>query len=76
MAIEGVDGSQVGDPVKGARAMFDLAQLENPPMHLPLGAIAYERVKIKFKALLEEIDQFEYLGKPTDFPEGAESQMK
>ncbi|MDA0195142.1 MAG: oxidoreductase [Bacteroidetes bacterium] len=75
-AIAGVSGIQKGDPVKGARAMYDLVQLENPPMHLPLGGIAYERIPAKLKGVLAEIEKFEYLGKPTDYPEGAESQMK
>ena len=68
-AIEGGDGKQIGDPVKAAQAIFDLTLLDNPPVHLPLGAIAYKRAREKYKSLLEEFDQFEYLGKPTDFPE-------
>jgi len=69
-AIESVAGKQIGDPVKGAQAMYDLTLLENPPVHFPLGAVAFDRAREKYAALLEEFDQFEYLGKPTDFPEG------
>jgi len=75
-AIEDVAGKQIGDPVKGAQAMYDLTLLENPPVHLPLGAVAYDRARNKYKSLLEEFDQFEYLGKPTDFPEGEDPRAK
>ena len=68
-AIKGVSGSQVGDPVKAVKAMFALTKLENPPVHLPLGGPAYKRVAIKLEELKEEVDQFEYLGRPTDFEE-------
>ncbi len=71
-SLEGVNGKQIGDPAKGAQAIYDLTLLENPPVHLPLGAAAYDRARAKYKSLLEEFEQFEYLGRPTDFPEGAD----
>ena len=49
--------------------MYELTQLKNPPLHLPLGGPAYARIKIKLHDFGEEIDQFEYLGLPTDYPE-------
>ena len=66
-AIREVSGNQVGDPIRAANAMFDVTTIENPPVHLPLGGPAYKRARIKFNEILEEIDQFEYLGKPTDY---------
>lgn len=66
--IDNINGNQVGDPMRAAYAMHDLAYLENPPVHLPLGGPAYERARAKIDTLAEEIDQFEYLGLPTDFP--------
>ncbi|MFK7952889.1 MAG: oxidoreductase [Ekhidna sp.] len=68
-AIREVSGSQVGDPKKAVQAMYDLTLLENPPVHLPLGGPAYKRIGIRLQEFKEEIDAFEYLGKPTDFPE-------
>lgn len=68
-AIRDVSGSQVGDPVKAVRAMFELTRLDNPPVHLPLGGPAYKRVSLKLQELKEEVDQFEFLGRPTDFEE-------
>ncbi|MEM6738171.1 MAG: oxidoreductase [Bacteroidota bacterium] len=68
-AIKEVSGNQVGDPVRAAKAMFEVTTLDQPPIHLPLGGPAYKRARIKFNEILEEIDKFEYLGKPTDYTE-------
>lgn len=62
-----VDGNQQGDPFKAAEAMYALTELENPPIHLPLGAIAYRRLREKIQELTQEVDQYEYLGRPTDY---------
>ncbi len=68
-SLEQVSGHQPGDPVKGAQAMFNVVQLEHPPMHLPLGGPAYKRVRTKLQDFLTEIDEFESLGLPTDYTE-------
>lgn len=60
-------GHQPGDPVKAVKAMIDLTELEYPPVHLPLGYLAYKRVNIRLTEFKEELDKYEYLGKPTDF---------
>ncbi len=65
--LQSISGNQTGDPVKGAEAMVALTRLENPPVHLPLGAIAYKRARQKFHSFLEELDQFQNVGLPTDF---------
>lgn len=75
-AIREVSGNQVGDPVKGMKALFELTRLDNPPVHLPLGGPAYKRARIKFTEILEEIDQFENLGLPTDYTEEEFEAMK
>ena len=63
----GRDGNQAGDPVKAAEAMYQLVRLPNPPQHLLLGAFAYKLVRQKLQGVLQEIDDFAYLGEPTDF---------
>ncbi|MEQ9405843.1 MAG: oxidoreductase [Cyclobacteriaceae bacterium] len=68
-SIQGVSGKQVGDPVRAVKAMYELTRLDNPPVHLPLGGAAYKRVNIKLEEFKNEVDEFEYLGKPTDFTE-------
>ncbi len=66
-AIASVSGKQVGSPRKAAEAMYALTLLDQPPVHLPLGEAAYKRARIKFRAILEELDAHESLGLPTDY---------
>jgi NAD(P)-dependent dehydrogenase (short-subunit alcohol dehydrogenase family) len=68
-AIGNGSGKQIGDPLRGAQAMYDVTQLENPPVHLPLGGPAYHRARIKFNDILKELDDYEYIGLPTDYTE-------
>ncbi|WP_420315811.1 oxidoreductase [Ekhidna sp.] len=68
-SIREVSGNQIGDPVRAAEAMFQITTLDSPPVHLPLGGPAYKRVGIRLQEFKEEIDKFEYLGKPTDYTE-------
>ena len=68
-AIGDVSGKQVGDPIKGAEAMYAVTELENPPAHLPLGGPAYRRFRAKLDELRQELDAYEYMGLPTDYPE-------
>jgi len=75
-SIREVSGSQIGDPIKAVKAMYDLTKLEQPPVHLPLGGPAYKRARIKFNDLLKEIDAFESLGMPTDYTEEELKAMK
>ncbi|TDN37379.1 SDR family NAD(P)-dependent oxidoreductase [Hymenobacter sp. UV11] len=63
----GRDGNQAGDPVKAAEALYQLVRLPQPPVHLLLGGFAYKLVREKLQNLLKEIDDFAYLGEPTDF---------
>ena len=68
--MESYSGTQIGDPGRAARAMFDVVRLAKPPLHLPLGAMAYRVARAKYAATLQEFDEFEHLGLPTDFPVG------
>ncbi|RZK37932.1 MAG: SDR family NAD(P)-dependent oxidoreductase [Hymenobacter sp.] len=63
----GRDGNQKGDPAKAAEAMYQLVRLPSPPVHLLLGDFAYQLVREKLRGMLKEIDDFAYLGEPTDF---------
>jgi NAD(P)-dependent dehydrogenase (short-subunit alcohol dehydrogenase family) len=62
------DGSQAGDPARGAKAMVDAVVGPNPPLHLPLGAIAFQRGTAKFAALQKEFDAWRDVALATDFP--------
>lgn len=66
-SIREVSGNQIGDPIKAVNAMYELTKLKNPPVHLPLGGPAYKRIQMRLQEFKEEIDQFHYLGRPTDY---------
>lgn len=68
-SIREVSGNQIGDPVRAAKAMYEVTTLDNPPVHLPLGGPAYKRVSIRLQEFKEEIDKFRDLGLPTDYTE-------
>lgn len=65
--LHGKSGKQPGDPAKGAAAMYELTRLEQPPVHLPLGNMAFEAAIAKADSLKEEILGFEHVGRQTDF---------
>ena len=52
---------------KAVQAIYKLTQLKHPPVHLPLGGPAYKRIRLKLKEFRKKIDQYEYLGLPTDY---------
>ena len=68
-AIQGYSGQQPGDPDRAAQAMYDVVQLENPPVHLPLGKAAVKGAREKFEGLLQELAQYAEVGNNADFPE-------
>lgn len=65
--LQKLSGNQPGDPVKAADAIYKLAQLEEPPVHLPLGKKAYEVFAKVNNGLINELSKFESLGKECDF---------
>ena len=65
----GYSGQQPGDPVKAAEAMIRITQVENPPLHLPLGAFAVEQAAKKMQAVLAEIEQWRELALATNYTE-------
>lgn len=61
------DGKQKGDPKKGAKAMYELAIMENPPLRVVIGPDAYEGVLGKLKQYEENYKSYEKLSNSTDF---------
>jgi NAD(P)-dependent dehydrogenase (short-subunit alcohol dehydrogenase family) len=49
-----MDGQQAGDPEKAATAIINVAYQENPPLHLLLGADAYDRAMAQLEKLEKE----------------------
>ncbi|MCJ1407841.1 hypothetical protein MMC19_001912 [Ptychographa xylographoides] len=62
-------GTQVGDPVKGAKAMYELAVMENPPLRVVIGSDAYKAVMGKLETYGENYRKYEKLSNSTDVDE-------
>jgi NAD(P)-dependent dehydrogenase (short-subunit alcohol dehydrogenase family) len=67
--IEKVDGNQPGDPVRAARAMIDLVNHPNPPVRIPFGKIALDRINLKIKNFSNDLSTWEKTILETDFPQ-------
>jgi NAD(P)-dependent dehydrogenase (short-subunit alcohol dehydrogenase family) len=63
-------GKQPGDPQKAIRAIVDLVESDKPPLHLVLGALAYNRFKAKLDHWRKELAEHESVSLGADFPEG------
>ncbi|MFF7161767.1 hypothetical protein ACFZBP_10380 [Streptomyces sp. NPDC008086] len=59
--------TQPGDPSRAARAIITATQMEKPPLRLPLGGNAIDRIRERLQQRLQEVDEVESLGRPTDF---------
>lgn len=60
------NGSQAGDPVKGARAFWDIAKMDDPPLRLVIGSDAYTMMMKKLKEYGELYPKYEKLANSTD----------
>jgi NAD(P)-dependent dehydrogenase (short-subunit alcohol dehydrogenase family) len=65
--LQSLNGNQPGDPAKAADAIYKLANLEEAPVHLPLGKIAYDVFGKVNNGLIEELAKFEHIDKECDF---------
>lgn len=64
-------GTQAGDPKALARALLQVVELDDPPLHLLLGEDALARAKAKQEFTREETAQFEALSRTAPLPGGA-----
>jgi NAD(P)-dependent dehydrogenase (short-subunit alcohol dehydrogenase family) len=69
-AVEKLDGQQVGDPVRGARAIVDVVSSESPPLRMVLGRGAFERARAALERRIADIDRTREIAASADFPEG------
>jgi NAD(P)-dependent dehydrogenase (short-subunit alcohol dehydrogenase family) len=64
------NGKQKGDPVRAVHAMMQIVESPNPPLRLPMGASALERLRNKLASWKKEIGAWEQVTLGADFPEG------
>jgi len=62
-----MNGKQPGDPVKAAQIIIDLAAQSNPPLRLPLGNSAFDRISAKVSALQKNLTDVETVARSADF---------
>ncbi|SFO24254.1 NADP-dependent 3-hydroxy acid dehydrogenase YdfG [Paenimyroides ummariense] len=67
MHEQDINGNQMGDPEKAAVAMIELAEMQNPPVHLVLGSDAFQMANNKLSTLQNEIYDFKTLSTSTDY---------
>ena len=61
------DGKQPNDPRKGAAFIVEIAGIDHPPLHLPLGADAIGAIEEFDRQRLEELDRWRHLSTMTGF---------
>ena len=65
--LRDIAGRQPGDPVRAARAIMDAAASEAPPLHLPLGNVAWERLRDEFRGRLAGLEAGEAVARAADY---------
>lgn len=61
------DGKQAGDPAKAVAVILKAVDSEDPPLHLPLGPVAYGTADRKLAAFRKDIDAWRQVAIATDF---------
>lgn len=64
---EEINQNQPGDPEKGVAAIIEVANSENPPIHLFLGNDAYELAKSKMNSMENELEEWKSVTVSTGF---------
>ncbi|MEO0948392.1 MAG: oxidoreductase [Cyanobacteria bacterium J06641_5] len=54
--VRDVDGKQPGDPTKAVAAMIQVVEMDNPPLHFPLGADSVRAIEAKLAAVRDDVD--------------------
>jgi hypothetical protein len=67
--LKQMDGKQPGDPARAARAIIQAVEAKNPPLRLPLGQMAIDRVRAALEAESRELDVWAHLSASADFPQ-------
>jgi len=61
------DGRQAGDPDKAVAVILQAVDAEEPPLHLPLGPVAYAIAERKLAAFAQDMDAWRDIAIRTDF---------
>jgi len=64
---ESNDGRQAGDPAKAVDVILRAVDSDAPPLHLPLGPVAYQVADKKLEALRKDMEAWRAVAIATDF---------
>ena len=64
---DGNNGKQAGDPEKAVAVILKAVDAEQPPLHLPLGPVAYGIAEKKLAAFKRDMDAWRGAATATDF---------
>ncbi len=62
-----INGNQAGDPEKAVAAIIEIAEVENPPLHLFLGEDAYNVAYVKMDAVKSDLEKWKKMTITTGF---------
>ncbi|GII55830.1 short-chain dehydrogenase/reductase [Planotetraspora thailandica] len=65
-AVDGMDGTQPGDPAKAARAIVQMLDEPEPPLRLALGDDAVDNIRAAHERLGADLDRWEKLSRAMD----------
>jgi NAD(P)-dependent dehydrogenase (short-subunit alcohol dehydrogenase family) len=65
--LENMAGKQIGDPVRGVRAIIEAVRSTEPPLNLLLGSDALKRTRERFERFGAEIERWAPVTLGTDF---------
>ncbi len=66
--IQGVSGSQAGDPVRASEAIITAVEKKNSPLRLPLGGFAYDAMGAELAAVQKEYNSLAEVARGADYP--------
>jgi NAD(P)-dependent dehydrogenase (short-subunit alcohol dehydrogenase family) len=69
--IQGISGSQAGDPIRASEAIIAAVEQERSPLRLPLGGFAYEAMGAEIATLRKEHDSLEAVARGADYPKAS-----
>jgi NAD(P)-dependent dehydrogenase (short-subunit alcohol dehydrogenase family) len=69
--IQGISGTQAGDPVRASEAIIATVEKKDAPLRLPLGGVAYDAIAAEIAALRKEHDSVEAMARGADYPKAS-----
>jgi NAD(P)-dependent dehydrogenase (short-subunit alcohol dehydrogenase family) len=69
--IQGISGSQAGDPVRASEAIIATVEKKDAHLRLPLGGVAYDAIAAEIAALRKEHESIEAVARGADYPKAS-----